>query len=107
VARRVALQGRLDLTGPLAPEGVQPAGHVGSGWRDATGGPEAIQPPPRTVAMSGTGLRTTSRANAAAGAGSNARNRSKRCPASSPLPAVVSVTARSAAVDSSDPVPPR
>ena len=42
--------------------------------------------------MSGVGRRTTSSANAAAGASEKCRYRSNRCPASSPLPAVVSVT---------------
>ena len=48
---------------------ASPSGHTIRGTRSAPGGPDAIQPPPRIVACAGLGERTTSSANAAAGAG--------------------------------------
>ncbi len=51
---------------------LSPAGHATCGIRSGPGGPDAIQPPPSRVAMSGRGLRTTDSANDAAGAGANA-----------------------------------
>ncbi len=56
--------------------------------------------------MSGVGLRTTLSANAAAGAGWKWLYPSNRCGPNRPLPAAISVTEGSAAVRSSEPVPP-
>src|SRR5690606_13167893 len=95
-------------TSPAASRGkvCRFCGHTARGWRDVTAGPEAIQPPPSTVAMSAAGFRTTSKAKPVAGAGLNDRYPSNRCPPSSPLPAVASVSDSSLPVNSSEPVPP-
>ena len=69
-------------------------------------GPEAIQPPPSTVASPGPGRRTTVQAKNAAGVGRQARYASKSVGPYRPDPAVTSVIAGSALVAATLPVPP-
>ncbi len=67
-----AAQWGLHLPRALARDVLEPLGPARSpGERSHPAGPDAIQPPPMSVAMSGRGLRTTESANAAAGAGEN------------------------------------
>jgi hypothetical protein len=52
---------------------LRPSGIHGVGCRDTPVGPEAIHPPPSTVAIFGAGRRTTDIANIAAGVGRQVR----------------------------------
>src|SRR5439155_22794477 len=95
-------------TSPAPSPGISrsPAGSQGLGNRLRCASPDATQPPPSTVAVAGVGLRTTESAKNAAGWGRQARYPSNSVGPYSPEPAVTSVTAGSAAVPATLPVPP-
>lgn len=91
---------------PSSPRRRRPSGNHGIGCRDGPVGPEAIQPPPSTVAIRGAGRRTTESAKNADGVGCQLRYVSNSVGPKSPEPAATSVTDGSAAVAAMLPVPP-
>ena len=58
---------------PSVPSSREPATTAGFGTRDFPAGPDAMYPPPNSVAMPGAGRRMTGSAKYSAGRGANAR----------------------------------